>query len=306
MAMKGILRPGLVQIRVMDLEAALGHYVDRLGLYKIGEAPGRAYLEGSDEFDHHSVTLVETDSAGMDFIAFKVMQAGDLDHFEERVRAEGIAVTHIPAGEQPGYGRRISFVAPSGHTIQLYAEVEQSDPKPDTLNPNIWPIEPHGMAARRFDHMQLNGVKVPETLDFFTRVLDLYLAEQVVGDDGQPIAVWLTCGMKAHDIAFVDTGTPGRMHHAAFELADWSAVGHAADIITKYDLSVDIGPTHHGVTRGRTIYFFDPSGNRTEVFAEGYTFYPDNPVRSWDLRNLGKGIFYYQRQLNENFMNVVT
>ncbi|HZV09904.1 MAG TPA: VOC family protein, partial [Novosphingobium sp.] len=181
-----------------------------------------------------------------------------------------------------------------------------SEPKPDLANPDIWPVEPHGMGARRFDHMQLNGVRVPETLDFFTRVLDFYLAEKVDDESGAPIAIWLTCGMKAHDVAFVDGGVPGRMHHAAFELADWNAVGHAADIITKYNLSIDLGPTRHGITRGRTIYFFDPSGNRTEVFAEGYTYYPDHPVRVWDKQSLGKGIFYYQRQLNDNFMNVVT
>ena len=306
MAMKGILRPGLVQIRVMDLGAALAHYVDRLGLYKVAEAPGRAYLKGSDEFDHHSVCLVETDSPGMDFIGFKVAEEADLDHYEARVKAYGLPVEHIAAGEQPGYGRRISFVAPSGHTIQLYHHTEASEPHPDVTNPNIWPIEPHGMGARRFDHMQLNGVRVPETTDFFCKVLDFYLAEKVETDDGTPVAVWLTCGMKAHDVAFVEAGVPGRMHHAAFELSDWNAVGHAADIITKYDLSIDIGPTRHGITRGRTIYFFDPSGNRTEVFAEGYTYYPDHPTRVWSADNLGKGVFYYQRQLNEAFMTVVT
>ena len=99
-------------------------------------------------------------------------------------------------------------------------------------------------------------------------------------DDGTPRGIWLSCGMKAHDIAFVEFPKSGAMHHAAFELSDWNAVGHAADIITKYDLSINIGPTRHGITRGRTIYFFDPSGNRTEVFAEGYTFYPDHPTRS--------------------------
>jgi catechol 2,3-dioxygenase len=290
----------------MDIGEALTHYVDRLGLYKVGEEDRRAFLKGADEFDHHSVTLVQSDTAGMDFIAFKLFEEADLDHYEARVKAFGIEVEHIPAGEQPGYGRRIAFMSPSGHMIQLYHQVELSDPMPDIANPDIWPIEPHGMAARRFDHMQLNGTDVPRTLEFFTNVLDFSLTEKVEAEDGTPLAIWLSCGMKAHDVAFVEFPTPGAMHHAAFELSDWNAVGHAADIITKYDLSIDIGPTRHGITRGRTIYFFDPSGNRTEVFAEGFTYYPDHPTRSWDTKALGKGIFYYQRQLNEKFMTVVT
>ena len=70
--------------------------------------------------------------------------------------------------------------------------------------------------------------------------------------------------------------------------------------------SVDIGPTRHGITRGQTIYFFDPSGNRNEVFSGGYTYYPDIPTRTWDEKEIGKGIFYYERQLNDAFLSVVT
>lgn len=112
--------------------------------------------------------------------------------------------------------------------------------------------------------------------------------------------------MKAHDIAFVNHPEPGKFHHVAFELEDWKDVGNAADIITRYNISIDIGPTRHGITRGQTIYFFDPSGNRNEVFAGGYTYYPDLLTRAWDERDVGKAIFYYERQLNEAFLSVVT
>jgi hypothetical protein len=34
----------------------------------------------------------------------------------------------------------------------------------------------------------------------------------------------------------------------------------------------------HGITRGETIYFFDPSGNRNETFAGlSYLAQPDRP-----------------------------
>ena len=59
-------------------------------------------------------------------------------------------------------------------------------------------------------------------------------------------------------------------------------------------------------TRGQTIDFFDPSGNRNEVYAGGYTYYPDHPVRRWSADQAGKGIFYYERALNDRFLKVVT
>ena len=72
------------------------------------------------------------------------------------------------------------------------------------------------------------------------------------------------------------------------------------------DVSVDIGPTQHGITRGETIYFFDPAGNRNEVFAGGYFSYPDRPTNIWTPDQLAKGIFYVQPELNERFTTVFT
>jgi hypothetical protein len=38
MAMSGVLRPAYIQIRVLDVGAALTHYVDRIGLNLVAEA----------------------------------------------------------------------------------------------------------------------------------------------------------------------------------------------------------------------------------------------------------------------------
>jgi catechol 2,3-dioxygenase len=66
------------------------------------------------------------------------------------------------------------------------------------------------------------------------------------------------------------------------------------------------GPTRHGITRGQTIYFFDASGNRNEVFSGGFIYHPDNPERVWSMIRLARVFFYYQRELNQRFMSLVT
>ena len=87
MAMKGILRPGLIQLRVMDLDAAITHYVDRLGMQEVTRgSDGRVYLKAYDEFDHHSLILRPADRAGMDYFAFKVDTDESLSEFDRRVR----------------------------------------------------------------------------------------------------------------------------------------------------------------------------------------------------------------------------
>ncbi len=306
MAHTGILRPAFVQLRVLDMPAAVEHYTKRIGMHQVTEGPdGRVYLKTADEFDHHSVVLRRADTAGIDLMAFKCLEDSDLDHYEKKVRDYGVAVDHVPAGEQPGIGRRIGFTIPTGHRIELVAQSDQSEPKPRIHNPDVWDLEPHGMAARRFDHALLYGPDIEGVLDFFVKALDFRLAERVDMPDGL-LAIWLTTGMKAHDIAFVKYPEPGKLHHISYDLENWQAVGHAADILTRYDISIDIGPTRHGITRGQTIYFFDPSGNRNEVFAGGYTYYPDQPTRTWDETQIGKGIFYYERKMNDAFLSVVT
>ncbi|TGD84050.1 catechol 2,3-dioxygenase, partial [Mycolicibacterium sp. CH28] len=52
--------------------------------------------------------------------------------------------------------------------------------------------------------------------------------------------------------------------------------------------------------------FFDPSGNRNEVFAGGYLTFPDFPTITWTSDQLGKAIFYIGRELNDRFTSVVT
>lgn len=306
MAISGVLRPGYIQLRVLDLAASLTHYVDRIGLQKVSEGPdGRVYLKAFDEFDRHSVVLRKAETAGVDVMSFKVQSNGDLLRYEGRLKEYGLAVDHVAAGEQPGVGRRIGFEIPSGHRIELFAEIERSETAPPIHNPDIWAVEPHGMKAQRFDHALLYGPNIDAVVDVFVKALDFYLTERVDMPDGT-LAVWLTCSNKAHDIAFVKHPEPGKLHHAAFLLENWNDIGYAADIMTRYDISIDIGPTRHGITRGQTIYFFDPSGNRNEVFAGGYTYYPDHPVRTWDEEQVGKGIFYYERALNDRFLGVVT
>ena len=43
------------------------------------------------------------------------------------------------------------------------------------------------------------------------------------------------------------------------------AILAAITIVAYNGIQLDVGPTRHGITRGSTIYFFDPLGTRNEV-----------------------------------------
>jgi catechol 2,3-dioxygenase-like lactoylglutathione lyase family enzyme len=117
----------------------------------------------------------------------------------------------------------------------------------------------------------LYGRDIDANLTLFRDVLGFNLTEQVVGPDRKfLIGVFLTCSNKARTIAFFRSDEDNRLHHASFILGGWHEVLHAADIISKRDVSLDIGPTRHGITRGETIYFSTPRATATKSFRGVY------------------------------------
>jgi len=309
MALTGVTRPGHAQIRVLDLEQAVTFYRDVLGLQETGRDPqGRVYFKAWDERDHHSLILRQADQAGIDFFAFKVLDCATLDRLDSDLNAYGVKTERIPAGELLETGERVRFEIPTGHLIELYAEKSFAVGEDRLLNPTPWnAAAEHGIAPVRMDHCLLYGPDLDGNLELFTKVLGFSLTEYVENDeDGSKIAIWLACSNKAHDIAFARYPEPGKLHHVSYLLESWEKVLRAGDICSMNKIKLDIGPTRHGITRGTTIYAFDPSGNRFETFSGGYQGYPDwQPIR-WTLSELGAGLDYPQRKLHESFLAVVT
>jgi len=308
MAFKGTLRPGLVQLRVLDFDKTLDFYKNILGLDEVCRTnDGRICLKGYDEFDHHSVTLRLADEAGLDYVAFKVCSSEELEKMRQDVEEFGYSTDEVAANsDQPGFGKRYGFTICTGHRFEIYSEVELSADGPMTKNPDIWQREPRGMRAQRMDHFLLYGPNIAEAERFCIEVLGMYVPEVCNTPDGKRLASWITGNNKPHDLAFVEYPEPGKLHHVGFYLCNWSEIGRAADLIAINRLKLDIGPTRHAITRGQSIYFWEPSGNRIEVYAAGYTAYPDSPQRVWDSEQLGRGLFYYSGELIPSFLEIVT
>ncbi len=300
------IRPGLIQLRVTNLEESASFYEHILGLDVVGKtSDGRVMLKTYDEFDHHSVVLRQADRSGFDYVSFKVVDEEALEQIKEDTEKFGYEVD-IATDEQPGYGKRYGLTLCTGHRIEFYADVEQAEKIPMLMNPDPWVDLPRGMQAQRFDHLLLYGPNIEEAERYFKEVVGMFAPEFCNTPDGKRFATWLTGGNKAHDIAFVEYEKPNTIHHHAFYLQDWNAIGHAADLIGKNRVKRDVGPTRHAITRGQTIYFFEPSGNRIETYAGGYAAYPDNPQREWTVDEIGRGLFYYEGVLIPSFLEIVT
>lgn len=313
----GVLRLGHASIRVMDMEASIRHYEEVLGMKTTHiDGQGAVYLKCWDEWDKFSLVLNPSDQAGLDHIAFKVRSEQDIDVLKERIEAWGIPTTLLPAGTMPDVGRMLQFHLPSTHVCRLYATKTCQGIDVGSINPDPWPDAVQGIGARWLDHLQLQcrldpqaGINhVADNVRFMSECLEFYLVEQIlVGPQGEVQAcAWMTISNTPHDIAFAGADRAG-LHHLAFFLENWNDVLHAGDVLGKKRVPMEITPVRHGITRGQTLYFFDPSGNRNETFAGlGYLAQPDRPVTTWTEDELWRGIFFHGGEAVPEFVTAFT
>lgn len=312
MTVRGVLRVGEVAFRVLDLDSARAHYGGTVGLLEVHRDPdGTTYYKAWDEWDAYSIVIREADRPGLDHFAFKVADDTTLSEFDDKLRERGVEVTPIEKDVHRQSGRRIAFTLPSGHVMQLYAEKEQVGNTLGARNPGVLPADGviKGMRVNRLDHLLLGGPPPlnAQSAELLMDVFGFSMSEKLVDSESEaPLAMFLSCSNKPHDIAFAPAEQPGRFHHVSFLLESVHDVYHAADRLGRDNVPVDVGPNRHGITRGATIYFFDPSGNRNEVFSGGYVYYPDTPTLVWDTSEFGYASFCQDRIVRESFLNVST
>jgi catechol 2,3-dioxygenase len=302
-----VMRLGFVHARETDLDKATAYYANVLGLQEVARVGGKRYFKCWDEYDHHSV-VIENGGLGLVKMGYKVETQDELARLEKNIEAFGLPVRRVSAGENLALGQAVRCTLPSGHVLELYAEAEQSGTRVGTLNPDPWPAEQTGIAPQRLDHLLVTAEDVKTNADFFMEILGFRMSERIIPDpknEGELLAAFLFCSNKAHDIAFVK-GPNGKLHHFAFWLDNWNDILRAGDILGRNGVKIDFGPARHGITRGTTIYFFGPNGNRNEVFSGGYMTYADFPCITWTADQIGRAIFYIHQEVNERFSTYLT
>ncbi|HRA46010.1 MAG TPA: catechol 2,3-dioxygenase, partial [Phycicoccus sp.] len=298
----GVMRMGYAHVRVTDMAEAKDHYANTLGLYETLSQDGRVYYKGWDEWDHHSVVL-EEGGVGLVKFGFKVEKAEDIDDIEKKAQTFGVTVERMSQGENPEVSDGIRFTTPSDHVFEVYHGQTLIGTEVGSHNPEAFPRHLVGVGVPGLDHALITCDDANLMTKFLQDVFGYFVTEKVatsLDEDADTIASWMTNNNQIHQLAVL-SGPQGKLHHFAFKLGDWSEVGRAADLFSMDDVPIDVGPTRHGITRGQTVYFFDPAGNRNEVFAGGYAAYPDRPTVVWTPDQLGKGIFYHARELNDRF-----
>ena len=208
-----------LELVTADLERSLFFFRDLLGLHEVERADGVVYLRGFGELDHHSLSLREG-PVGVDHIAFRTMAAEDVGRFALILAEQGVEVTEVGAGEEPGQGEAIRFLAPGLEvTVELLFEIDRPLAPPalrSKLPSNSTRFS--GAAVRRLDHVNLaTGLdRLGEAEAWVREVLGFQRREFIRLPDGSLGGSWLSVTPQVHDLAITADakGRTGRLNHS--------------------------------------------------------------------------------------------
>lgn len=279
---------GHVALVTPDLERSFWFFHDVMGLDEVERRDGVVYLRAWGEFEHHSLSLREGPTA-VDHIGLRAKRPDDVELLAGELERSGIEVTRVEDGVEAGQGAAIRFLSPSGHPLEVYYDIakpkapEEIRSRLKSNNASAWR---RGLSPRRIDHVNLTTTDVESGQAWLCEQLGFRLREYLRPANRPMAAAFLAVTSQVHDVALARDlgGGEGRFHHLAYWFDSLGDVMRAADIVKEHgDLTIDLGPGMHGVSRGFYCYLKDPgSGHRVELFSGGYhIFDPDWEPLEW-------------------------
>ncbi len=315
-----IAKLGHVSLVTPNLQKSLWFFHEVLGLEITERSKDTVYLRANSEFEHHSLVLQAGDRAYMDHVGWRVKRPEDIEEFERRLRTSNIEVKKLPKGQENGQGDAIRFQMPTGHTFELYYDVEKPYASPEdrsVLKNQNYKLWNRGIAPRRIDHVNLWTSTNPSAAhDWLSGNLGFKMREFIRLGNGQTIGGWMSVTPLVHDVAVMadpNAATPARLHHVAYWLDNAQDVLRACDILREHGIVPDQGPGKHGISQALFTYVRDPgSGHRVELFSNGYLIFdPDWEPIEWNEEELPIGLTFwgptdYVPHRGEHPMNLTT
>jgi catechol-2,3-dioxygenase len=254
---------GYVAMHTRDLETALGHSRDVLGLVET-DRTGNAVFLGSRARAHHELVYLDSPVDALGHVGLVAPDAQALDTVRSRVKAEGLTIlTETPL--HPGVADGFSFIGPERFIFEIYIGM-----RPVTLTPISY-------GPDRFGHVNLHPRNLQAMLDFFIRVLDFKVSD-IIGDD---FAYFLRCNPEHHGVALIKGR--GWMHHHAWQMQSIAELGKAGDRLQNAGGRLLMGPVRHGAGHNIAVYYVEPTGAVVELYTDmEYIFDANRPPIIWD------------------------
>jgi catechol 2,3-dioxygenase len=241
---------GHVALRVTDLERAVAHVTQVLGLYETSRDSDQVLLSSNEK--HHELQLLRGDAAGLDHIGLEVESASELD--EVRVRATAAGAEILPSVDEDGLGQSVRLAGPAGMVFEIYDGMTRGAL---TLDSHLKP------QTRKLGHLTFFCADPDEIVAFWRDGLCFRVSDQADG------ITWMRCDSDHHGLAVgPHPGGANVMHHHAWEVQDWGSLAQYCDSVALQGMTLLWGPVRHGPGFNLAAYVRDAEGAVIEVYAE--------------------------------------
>jgi catechol 2,3-dioxygenase-like lactoylglutathione lyase family enzyme len=242
-------RIGHASFETPDIERLTDHYTDVVGLVVAAKERDKVYL--ASNIGHLAVELRRGAKVGCRKLSFEVAADTDLGDTARDLDKLGIRSerSNDPA---PGIANVLKFEDPKGTQIELFTgwnSLSKGQPA-------------KGIPVTKLGHVAYFTPDLAKTMDFYGNVLGFKVSDWI-GD----YFVFMRCNPDHHTVNFLK-GDVAKMHHIAFELANFEQMKIACDILAKKKIDLSWGPVRHGPGHNISIYYRETDDQIIELFTE--------------------------------------
>ena len=276
---------GHVALRVCDLDAALEHATQILGLHEVERSDGTVYL--TCDASHHGLQLIRSDQVALDHVAFEAAGVEGLERLRDVLVKEGVPIVSEEP-EEAGITQAIRFLGPAGILFEVYADMGRVNPHYNS--PGVRPV--------KLQHLTLRSERVEEMGEFLG-LLGFKLSDRI-GD----MIIWMRCNPDHHGVAVIRGGNG--LHHYAWEVEGWSDLERLGDHLLANGKRFMFGPGRHGPGLNLFCYHLDGAGVLVEYTADLVRIYDDAAYEPLDWPNTPESINQWGPAAPEEFLAQAT
>jgi len=242
-------RLGHVTFETPDIEKAIEHHTQVIGLSLVARERDRAYL--ATRLGQLAVEFVRSNEPKCAKLSFEVPASSDFAAIRRELAGHGVSAEE-KSDATPGLSQVLSFTDPKGTTIELFRDWSTVGNGQQVV----------GAGAFKLGHVAFIVPEPKAMAEFYGQVLGFRVSDWI-GD----FFVFMRCNADHHTVNFI-RGERVAMHHIAYELKDVAHLQTTCDLLGQRKIPIAWGPVRLGPGHNVATFHRDADDWMTEFYAE--------------------------------------
>jgi catechol 2,3-dioxygenase-like lactoylglutathione lyase family enzyme len=245
-----VCRIGHASFETPDLDKAIEHYTQVIGLNLASRSNGRAHL--ATRMGQLAIELNQGGARRCTKLSFELAPDVDFGDVPRELQKLGLP-SEQRSDPSPGLPKVVTFQDPKGTTIELFRDWR-------AVGNRGGPIT--GVGSLKLGHVAFSVHDPKAMAEFYAKVLGFRVSDWI-GD----FFVFMRCNADHHVVNFI-TAKNVNMHHIAWEMKDGAQLQNACDVFGDRKIPLVWGPARLGPGHNVAAFHRDHDDWVVEVYAE--------------------------------------